>query len=143
MIKGSHKSGTYLDFLQSLKEYLQINYSGTTNIVVLDNVGLHKVDLVVSEFPPIDKNIHTSSHCLSDCPMRLLFLSPYSPFLNPIEEAFGWIKNKVKKDLPQDTEDLFNLLEVGQFSMPPGVVAAFYKHSKSFIPKALASKPIK
>ncbi|KAJ9048412.1 hypothetical protein DSO57_1035341 [Entomophthora muscae] len=29
--------------------------------------------------------------------MRLLFLLPYSPFLNPIKEVFGWIKHKVNK----------------------------------------------
>ncbi|KAJ9074810.1 hypothetical protein DSO57_1002657 [Entomophthora muscae] len=69
--------------------------------------------------------------------MRLLFLLPYYPFLNQIEEVFGWIKNKVKKGLPQDTKNLFNILEISQFAMPPNVVAAFYEHSESFLPKAL------
>ncbi|KAJ9087224.1 hypothetical protein DSO57_1035205 [Entomophthora muscae] len=100
------------------------------------------MDLVVSKFPPIDKNSHSANHCLADCPMRLLFLPPYSLFLNPIQEVFGWIKNKVKEGLPQDTKDLFNILEVSQFEMPPDVVESFYEHSKSFLPKALASEPI-
>ncbi|KAJ9061178.1 hypothetical protein DSO57_1023091 [Entomophthora muscae] len=138
MIKGSHNSRTFLDFLRAAKEYLWINYRGTTKIVVLDNVGLHKVDLVVSEFQPINKNSHSASHRLADCLMRLLFLLPHSSFLNLIKEVFGWIKNKVKQGLPQDTEDLFNILEISQFAMPPNVVLAFYKHLESFLPKALA-----
>ncbi|KAJ9067250.1 hypothetical protein DSO57_1001361 [Entomophthora muscae] len=141
--QGSHNNRTFLDFLQTVKENLWINYRSTTKIVVLDNVGLNKVYLVASKSPPIEKNSNTSSHCLADCPMRLLFLPPYCPFLNPIEEVFRWIKNKVKAGLPQDTKYLFNILEVSQFFMPPDLVAAFYKHSKSFLLKALNSKPIR
>ncbi|KAJ9082476.1 hypothetical protein DSO57_1004043 [Entomophthora muscae] len=111
MIKSSHNSRTFLNFLQVVKEYLWINYHSTINIVVLDNFRLYKVDLVVSEFPPIDKTSHLASHCLADCPMRFLFL-PLKSWEKiaefPIQGAkfdqafpllFGENKNKIKEKL--------------------------------------------
>ncbi|KAJ9050386.1 hypothetical protein DSO57_1014827 [Entomophthora muscae] len=71
---------------------------------------------------------------------------PASPVGVQLDSSMGhdsWIKNKVKKCLPQNTKDLFNILEVSQFEMPPDVMAAFYKHSESFLPKALASELIR
>ncbi|KAJ9086008.1 hypothetical protein DSO57_1008522 [Entomophthora muscae] len=43
----------------------------------------------------------------------LLFLPAYLPFLNPIEEVFGWLKQVVKQGTPTGTEDLFDLLQAG------------------------------
>ncbi|KAJ9085633.1 hypothetical protein DSO57_1039759 [Entomophthora muscae] len=64
MIKGSHNSGTFLDFLQAVKEYFQINYSDITNVVMLDNVRLYKVNLVVSEFFSMTKTATSSANAL-------------------------------------------------------------------------------
>ncbi|KAJ9056441.1 hypothetical protein DSO57_1033005 [Entomophthora muscae] len=43
MILGSHNSCTFLSFLQLVQEHLRRTSPGFTNIIVLDNVGLHKV----------------------------------------------------------------------------------------------------
>ena len=37
---------------------------------------------------------------------RIVYLPPYSPFLNAIEEAFSFIKNQVKKDLQENMSSI-------------------------------------
>ena len=38
---------------------------------------------------------------------RLLFLPPYSPDLNPIEQAFAKLKHFLRKDQPRSRDDLW------------------------------------
>ena len=52
-------------------------------VVVLDGLGAHRTQKV--------------RKLVEDKGCELLFLPPYSPDLNPIEEAFGKIKNIVRK----------------------------------------------
>lgn len=53
------------------------------DIVIMDNLGSHKADA-------IRKNIAAAG-------ARLLFLPPYSPDLNPIEQAFSKLKHHLRK----------------------------------------------
>ena len=75
--------------------------------------------------------------------MVLLFLPAYFTFLNPIKEVFGWLKSYVKKGQPEDAEDLFDLLELGQHDLLGELVERFYTHVDSFIPACLNSQPIR
>ena len=75
-------------------------------------------------------------------PMRLLNLPQYSPFLNPIEEVFGWLKRRVKKSRPCGRATLFDLIEVGQKDLSLELVASFYRHMEAYLPKCLARQPI-
>ena len=54
-----------------------------TSIVVMDNCSIHHVAEVKS--------------ALDDAGILLMYLPPYSPDLNPIEEAFGYVKGYLKK----------------------------------------------
>ncbi|KAJ9082622.1 hypothetical protein DSO57_1002568 [Entomophthora muscae] len=56
MILGFHNSRTFLSFLQLVQEHLRRTSPGFTNIIVLDNFGLHKVVDIIKEFPMIDTN---------------------------------------------------------------------------------------
>ncbi|KAG0437659.1 hypothetical protein DMUE_3560, partial [Dictyocoela muelleri] len=62
-------------------------------IFVMDNVPFHKSNEI--------KNI------LDDSTVRLLFLPPYSFFLNPIENLFTQWKDKVKSSNCSDEDSLF------------------------------------
>ncbi|KAJ9077654.1 hypothetical protein DSO57_1008021 [Entomophthora muscae] len=91
-------------------EHLQVASLGVTNVIVLDSVGLHKVAKILDEFPVIEPGVKIGSQQLSTSNLCLLFLPSYSPFLNPIEEVFGWLKKVVKKGTSPGPNDMFNLL---------------------------------
>jgi len=57
------------------------------SIIILDNAAFHKKMKL--------RHLATSADC------EVLFLPPYSPDLNPIEEFWGWLKNRLRKILPK------------------------------------------
>ena len=63
-----------------------------TSIVVMDNLSVHHSQSIVS--------------LLQDSCILVQFLPPYSPDLNPIEEAFGYIKQYLK--LHEDIMEIMN-----------------------------------
>ena len=77
MIKGSHNSRTFIVFLQLVWEHLRLTILGFTNIIVLDNVGLHKVADILEEFPMIEPAVEIDQQQLATGPMCLLFFSAY------------------------------------------------------------------
>ena len=56
--------------------------TSTKSIAILDNCSIHHVSEVKKEF--------------EDAGILLLFLPPYSPDLNPIEQAFSYVKYYLK-----------------------------------------------
>ena len=66
-------------FLSFLKDILD-KYPGQRLVVILDNAKIHHAKLLQ---PFLDANNHV---------FKLVFLPPYSPNLNLIEEFWGWIK---------------------------------------------------
>lgn len=69
-------------FLSFLKNVLH-RYPDRRIVMILDNAKIHHAKLL-TEFLESNKE-----H------LRLLFLPPYSPNLNKIEELWGWLKNSV------------------------------------------------
>ncbi len=61
-------------------------------IVVMDNLSAHKGDRV--------------RELIEECGCELLYLPPYSPDLNPIEEAFSKIKGILRKAEARSREAL-------------------------------------
>ncbi len=74
------------------------------DIVVLDNLGSHKV-----------KGAREQVEARG---ARLMFLPPYSPDLNPIEQAFAKFKQLVRSAKPRSRDALWNQIGVtiGQFA---------------------------
>jgi len=56
------------------------------SVIILDNATFHKKSVL----PDLAK----SHHC------EVLFLPPYSPDLNPIENKWAWLKKRLRKILP-------------------------------------------
>lgn len=63
------------------------------SVVVLDNASIHHTENVI--------------HTLESIGVLVLFLPPYSPDLNPIEEAFSKVKGYIRANDPviQSLED--------------------------------------
>lgn len=69
-------------FNQWIEEFL-IPELKPSQIVIMDNAAFHKSQKTVE--------LVESANC------KLLYLPPYSPDFNPIEQKWGHMKNKVRK----------------------------------------------
>lgn len=64
------------------------------DIVVMDNLSVHKVDGVVE--------------AIEAAGARVLYLPPYSPDLNPIEQVFAKLKALLRKAKERTIDDLWD-----------------------------------
>ena len=59
------------------------------SVIVMDNASFHRKN----ELYPLAQQVG----------VRLVFLPPYSPELNPIEQFWAWLKRHLRKTLPEHT----------------------------------------
>jgi transposase len=89
-------------------------------IVVLDNLGAHKSERV--------RELIEGRGC------QLLFLPPYSPDFNPIEEAFSKIKGALRKAGARTREALIEALGVAISAVSARDARGFFEHSGYHLP---------
>ena len=82
-------------YIQTLLEYIE-NESPGKSAIIMDNVPFHK-NLEIKNM------IEAKGH-------MLLFLPPYSPFLNPIENMFSKWKQVIKSKRADNEASLFELI---------------------------------
>lgn len=89
-------------FIMNLINHINSNYPNERFVFIMDNAKIHKKDELTEIC--INNNI------------LLLFLPPYSPYLNPIERCFSKVKSYVKKWLSINNDRLIatSRLEFGQ-----------------------------
>lgn len=85
------------------------------DIVVLDNLGSHKAKAVRQTIRAADA--------------RLWFLPPYSPDLNPIEQAFAKIKHWMRMAQKRNMEDTWRHLGSLTKTIPPRECANYLKNA--------------
>ena len=75
----------FYDFVRGCLIPNMLPFDGTnpTSVVIMDNCSIHHV-LAVNQL-------------LEDAGIVSIYLPPYSPDLNPIEEAFSWVKGYLKE----------------------------------------------
>ena len=80
LVYGGVDGDTFYDFVQSnlLPHLMPFNGTNPHSVVVLDNASIHHVDGIQS--------------MIQEVGALILYLPPYSPDYNPIEEAFGKVK---------------------------------------------------
>lgn len=83
-------------------------------VVVLDGLGAHRTKRV--------RELIEGRGC------ELLFLPPYSPDLNPIEEAFSKIKNLVRKAAERTREGLNEAIAQALTAIRPQDVVGWFAH---------------
>jgi putative transposase len=85
------------------------------DIVILDNLGSHKGNAV--------------RQTIRAAGARRLFLPPYSPDLNPIEQAFAklkhWLRQAQARSIPETHDAIARIIE----RFPPNECAAFFENS--------------
>ena len=82
--KGTTNGDTFYDFVQKylLPQLQPFNGCNPHSVVVMDNCTIHHVHEVVKMIEEVGAIVQ--------------FLPPYSPDLNPIEEAFSKVKSELK-----------------------------------------------
>ena len=75
------------------------------DIVVLDNLGSHKVK--------------AARNAIEGAGAELRFLPPYSPDLNPIEQVFAKLKTLLRSTAPRTRETLWNSIGTLLDRFPP------------------------
>lgn len=84
-------------------------------IVIMDNLAAHKVAGV--------------SQAIEACGAKLLYLPPYSPDLNPIENAFAKLKAHVRKAAPLTIDALETAAAHALLTFKPIECENFFTHA--------------
>jgi len=88
------------------------------DIVVLDNLSAHKV-------PGIREAIEAAG-------AKLLYLPPYSPDFNPIEQLFAKLKALLRKAAERSIEGLWNRIACLLDAFQPDECANYFRHDGYF-----------
>ena len=92
-------------------------------IVVLDNLSAHKSERT--------RRLIEGRGC------QLIFLPPYSPDFNPIEEAFSKVKGALRKVQARTREALIEALGVAISAVTPKDARGFFEHGGYHLPVQL------
>lgn len=87
--------------------------------LIMDNLPVHHAKIV--------------SNFLIEHNVPHLFLPPYSPELNPIEEAFSKIKHSVRKQKPRTSEALYQAIKTGISTVIQDDAIGYINHSYEFL----------
>lgn len=83
VFKGSTNSDVFEEFIQKLLP-LCGKWLEPKSVLMIDNAGFHQPERL--------------QQLCNDAGVKLLFLPPYSPDLNPIEEFFSEVKAFIKRN---------------------------------------------
>jgi len=113
---------TFLEFIDdTVAKLAEMNMSNM--MFIMDNVAFHKSHLVAEKITASGHTIH--------------FLPSYSPFLNPIENMFSEVKQRVRVARPHNEEQLFTSFDSSFNAVVSNSCENYYRHMLSFIPKCL------
>ena len=122
-----HTGGTNREcFMEYLMELFKI-IKGQNKLLIMDNASIHKGE-------DIRRLIMSNGH-------RVLYLPPYSPFLNPIEEMFGKFKHYLRRGLIRSL-NIQNAIHHGFGMISAEDLLNFFMHSYSYYQLCLEGKPI-
>lgn len=118
-VHGSVNGETFSKFIELnlLPHLLPFNGCNPNSIVVLDNASIHYHEKVL--------------RLISSVGALLIYLPPYSPDLNPIEEAFSSAKYylKANEQIASSPEDIENILLSAFANVTPEDCTGWYHHS--------------
>ena len=130
MYKINHKPVNGEDFKGFLIELSSFCRSNGVEdpCFILDNARIH-------HYRGLEDIIHSLQ-------LSLLYLPPYSPFLNPIENVFSKWKNTVVRSEAKCESDLLKLIEEGFNSISCDDCSGYYGKMLRYIAKCLAREVI-
>jgi transposase len=111
--EGTVTAAVFVAFLRRL-----VRGSGRPIILVVDGHPVHKAKLVKAFVEGQQGRL------------RLVFLPPYAPQLNPDEQAWGYIKPRVAKKVPANMAELkaYVVSAMHRLQKLPAVVMSFFRH---------------
>ncbi|KAK0153557.1 hypothetical protein N1851_004664 [Merluccius polli] len=126
---GPYKTPHILTFLDRVYNLTIINNMQIQYVVIWDNVSFHRSGLVQNYFT---QHPH----------FTVLFLPPYSPFLNPIEEFFSAWRWKVYDLHPLARVALIQAMEEACDQIEATAIQGWIRHARRFFPRCLANEDI-
>lgn len=117
--------GNFLEFLDGLEKLLNKELN---NVLIMDNVRFHHHALV--------------KEWISRNNLSVLYLPPYSPFLNPIEETFSKVSNSIALSRSENTETLLESVEFAFRSITSENIRGWFRHSRAYHSMCLRKEPI-
>lgn len=110
-VPGAIDGETMLFFVEEL--LLPTLHRG--EMVIMDNCPIHKLDEI--------------EEVLDAAGVSLLFLPPYSPDLNPIENCWSKVKTRLRALKPRTLPDLLDALETAFASISTSDLLGWFRHS--------------
>ncbi|KAL3972979.1 myogenic factor 5 [Sarotherodon galilaeus] len=126
-VLGSYNTEHLIIFLNELEQACQ--GEDIVYVVVWDNVSFHHAQLVQEWFQPHPR-------------FMTLYLPPYSPFLNPIEEFFSTWRWKVYDRHPHEHVSLLQAMCEACGDITAEQCKAWIRHARRFFPRWLNNKDI-
>jgi transposase len=124
---SAYNTQTFCDFLRELLAKLTQKRI-ERGVIVLDNVPFHHSTDAKRVFEGTD---HT-----------MIYLPPYSPFLNPIENMFSKWKEGVKKSRPQNEDELMRLITEGSTLITEDNCQSFFRGMIGYIHRGILGDSI-
>ncbi len=126
---GPYNTGQIIAFLDALHAVVQDRPQQPRFVVIWDNVSFHRAALVRDWF-----NNHNH--------FTLLYLPPYRPFLNTIEEFFSAWWWKVYDRQPHARMTLLQAMEETCGDIEVGSIQGWIRHTRQYFPRCLACEDI-
>lgn len=111
---GAVNEERFLYFLDILKPTIKEG-----DVVIMDNCRIHKTAAVKEKIESFGA--------------RPLYLPPYSPELNPIEETWSLAKGVFKSSEARTISDYVDVLDLAKNSITPEKIEGYFKHADSFL----------
>lgn len=122
-------TGHYLNFLRGTLDQLDKYPELKGFYLVMDNAPIHNHEEIV------DTLITSRGY-------RRIYLPPYSPERNPIEQFWSIVKNKAKRSKFSDKEDLFTRIYDACNDVPLEIITKSIEHSVNTFEKCRKKQPL-
>ena len=106
---------------QAYVEQILVPTLGPGDVVIMDNLGSHKG--------------HAVRQAIENAGATLLYLPPYSPDLNPIEQVFAKLKAILRKTAARSLEALWTAVGALLDRFSPSECARYFQHAGYSAPK--------
>ncbi|KII62830.1 hypothetical protein RF11_09007 [Thelohanellus kitauei] len=123
----AYNAECFLEYLLEIFEIFQAREISEVYLV-MDNVPFHKTALV-------QNTIRAFNHVP-------IYLPPYSPFLNPIENLFSKWKGLVRQANSRTADELFSSIEASSTNITSNDCPGFYRHMESYLPDCIQGCPV-
>jgi len=122
-----YNSEDFAYYLNKLIHHLTLNDIDGAYLI-MDNIRFHKTELVIDLIQSYGHNP--------------VFLPPYSPFLNPIENLFNQWKNLVKRSELKSEDQLYDAVHYASDNITSENCSDYFKNMETYLSRCLNRETI-